>query len=145
MITSWTGKCSSFGGPRDTGIGISEGLGLIESSDLNEWFFRRIFLRNINTDVGLGRNLDPDAFYCAMRFAYGSFSGVSGEILTGMTRDEVRRGLFVISFNDKACFSQAADWGPNLDTNRLIDCSPGVLSYIGAQTDSVVDVTFIQA
>ena len=144
MTTFWTGKCSSFGGPDDMGVGRQEGLGLIKQSDLNEWWFSRLFLDDVG-DFGLARSLNPKAFYCAMRFAYGSFGGVQGEILPGYSCDQIRRGLFVVTFNGKSIFVQAADWGPNLDTGRLIDCSPGVLNTLGAVTDSVVNVVFIEA
>lgn len=143
MTTLWTGKCSSFGGPDDMGVGRQEGLGLIEQVDLKEWWFSRLFLDD-SGDFGLARSLNPSAFYCAMRFAYGSFGGVSGEIMPGFTREKIRRGLFIIFFQDKSVFAQAADWGPNLDTGRLIDCSPGVLAKIGATTDSEVDVSYVE-
>jgi hypothetical protein len=68
------GTCSWFGGPNDTGVGADEGLGLIEPDDLREWWFRHLFLSGdaFNKHLGLGRNLNPNVFYCAMRWAYGS-------------------------------------------------------------------------
>lgn len=137
------GRCSSFGGPKDTGVGQFEGLGLIEDNDREEWFFDRVFIPQ--TTMALARLLDPDAFYCAMRFAYTTFQGVRGEILPGYSRDQIRRGLFVVTFNYKSVFAQAVDWGPNLDTGRLIDCSPGTLAKIGAKTDDMVSVVFVEA
>lgn len=137
-----SGKCSYFGGPMDTGVGTQEGLSLIDSSDLTEWWFRRLFAMPgaYDNGKGLARNLNPSALYCAMRFDYGSFAGVRGEILVGVPREQVRRSIFVISVNGKRCFAQAADWGPNTDTGRLIDLSPGVCKAIGVGTDDIVTV-----
>jgi len=140
-----TGKVSWFGGPADTGVGPQEALSAIDPADLNEWWFRRIFLSagRYDNGKGLARNLDPNAYYCAMRFAYGSFAGVPGEILPGLTREQVRRGIFLVEANGKAVPAQAADWGPNTDTGRLIDCSPGLLKALGLTTDGEANVTFV--
>lgn len=138
-----SGKCSSFGGPADTGVGLQEGLGLIEVSDLNQWWFRRLFLGTSNYDnsKGLARNLDPMALYCAMRFAYGSDENVQGEILGGFTRDQIRRCAILVAFAGKSAILQPCDWGPALDTGRLIDTSPGALLALGAKTDDIVSVS----
>ena len=146
--TSWSGKCSSFGGATDKGVGPQEGLGLIELPDLSEWWFSRLFNQDsIENGMGLARSLNTNAFYCAMRFAYTSFQGVQGEILPGYTREQVRRGQFTIckQAGGPAIWATAADWGPNLDTGRLIDCSPGILTALGAQTDDQLLVSFIEA
>jgi hypothetical protein len=138
------GKCSTFGGPNDFGVGISEGLSCIDPSDLMDWWFSRIFLANqpINT-TGLARKLNPQAFYIAMRWGYGSFEGVQGEILPDFTRDQVRNAMFRLTANGNTVYAQAADWGPNTDTGRLVDCSPGVLSRLNLQTDQLVAVELV--
>ena len=146
--TSWSGKCSSFGGAIDSGVGPKEGLGLIELSDLSEWWFSRLFNQDsIENGNGLARSLNTNAFYCAMRFAYTSLGGIQGEILPGYSREQIRRGLFTVCkvAGGPTIWVQAADWGPNLDTGRFIDCSPGVLNAIGAQTDDVLNIAFIEA
>lgn len=139
------GKCSWFGGVNDGGVGQLEGLSLVDPSDLAEWWFGRCFLQGENRikNEGLARNLDPSAFYLAMRFAYSSFSGIRGEILSGYSRDQIRRGLFKITFKERSIYAQATDWGPNLDTGRFVDLSPGALAVLGANTDDVVNVFFI--
>lgn len=140
-----SGKCSSFGGPLDRGIGDTEGLSCIDNSDLDVWWFRRIFVSPgswVNSK-GLARNLDPNAFYCAMRWSYGSFGGVQGEILPGYTCDQIRGAVIAISANGNTVFAQPADWGPNTDTGRLIDLSPGILVKLGVETDSIVNVSAI--
>lgn len=141
----WTGKASTFGGPDDTGVGDAEGLSCIDVSDLGTWWFRRIFLTPASWDnsKGLARNLDPNALYCAMRWGYGSFGGVAGEIAVGLTRAQVRASLIKLSANGKVVFLQPADWGPNTDTGRLIDCSPAGLSLLNCQTDDTVTAEII--
>lgn len=145
LIQLGSGKCSSFGGPNDTGVGNQEGLSCIDNSDLQEWWFRRIFVEPDNWDnnKGLVRNLNPVAFYCAMRWGYGSFNGVQGEILQEFTRETIRRSLFIIEANAKKVYAQAADWGPNTDTGRLIDLSPGICHALGVSTDDKVSVSVL--
>jgi len=142
IIELGSGKCSYFGGPMDSGVGAQEGLGLIEPSDLTEWWFRRLFAMpgSYDNGKGLARNLNPSAFYCAMRFGYGSFAGVAGEILPGYSRTQIQRMIFAVTANGNTKFVQAADWGPNTDTGRLIDLSPGVCKALCISTDDVVSV-----
>lgn len=145
MIPLGSGKCSSFGGPQDTGVGPQEGLSCIDPVNLNEWWFRRVFVAPEAWDntKGLARNLDPNAFYCAMRWEYASFEGIQGEILPGLSREQIRRGLVRITFAGKSLFAQPSDFGPNLDTGRLIDLSPGCLLALGARTDDVVSIEWV--
>jgi len=145
MISLGIGKCSSFGGPHDLGVAPQEGLGLVEPRDLQEWWFDRCFFVGTAYDgsMGLARNLNPDAFYCAMRWAYGSFDHVQGEILAGYTAEQIRRSLFRVGFAGKFIYVQAVDWGPNLHTGRLIDLSPGCLQALGIRTDDIVSVDFL--
>lgn len=143
LIPLGSGKCSYFGGSADSGVGAQEGLALIEGTDLNDWWFRRCFVANVNWDnsKGLARNLNPSALYCAMRWAYGSFDGVHGEILSGYTREQVRRAIIVVEARGNRFYGQPADWGPNTDTGRLIDLSPGWCKLLGVETDDVVTVS----
>jgi hypothetical protein len=145
LIPLGSGKCSSFGGPHDTGVGATEGLSCIDPGDLGEWWFRRLFVSPGMYDnrMGLARNLDPDALYCAMRWGYGEFSGIYGDVLKGFTRDQIRRGLILVTANGINVAMQAADWGPNPDTGRLIDMSPKALSLLKIGTDDIVSVQFI--
>lgn len=146
IIPLGSGRCSYFGGPSDTGVGINEGLGLIEPPDLNEWWFRRLFLSSPgawNSSKGLARNLNPNAFYLAMRFAYGSFEGIHGEILPGYSREQIRRGGFIVTGKTGSAPSQASDWGPNTDTGRFADLSPGLCKAIGVSTDDEVCISFL--
>lgn len=143
VIPLGSGRVSSFGGPGDIGVGDTEGLSCIDNNDLNDWWFRRIFVSPgswVNSK-GLARNLDPNAFYCAMRWAYGSFDDVQGDILTGYARNQVRRAIIIIEANNKTIYAQAADWGPNTDTGRFIDLSPVILTKLGVETNDAVTVS----
>lgn len=145
IIPLGSGKCSYFGGAADTDVGPSEGLGLIEQSDLSEWWFRRLFVSAVQWDnrMGLARNLNPNAYYCAMRFAYASFAGVQGEILPGYSREQIRRGLIFVTANGITIPMSPVDWGPNTDTGRLIDLSPGGCKALRVSTDAEVIVSFV--
>ncbi len=47
LIFLGTGKCSTFGGGQDNGVGIHEGLAVVDQSDLADWYFSRLFERPI--------------------------------------------------------------------------------------------------
>lgn len=147
IIPIGTGKCSNFGGEADTGVAPDEGLALIQQTDLSSWWFRRLFVSAAQWDnsKGLARNLNPNAFYCAMRWAYGSFAGVQGEILQGVEVGVIKHACLIIVEVQGAApiFCQPADFGPNLDTGRLIDLSPGACKALGVSTDDEVTVSAI--
>lgn len=137
-----TGKCSCFGGPQDLGMSFDEGLSCIEPDDLDNPVFGRLFLPwQPQCTTGLARRLNPYARYIAMRWAYGAVNGLQGNILPGWDREAIRRATFVVSCNGRTVQAQAADWGPDWGTGRVVDCSQGVLDAIGATTDDAVTVT----
>lgn len=129
------GKVSCFGGPLDTGVGPNEGLSCIDPDDLGEWWFSRLFGPQPRGTTGLARRLNPDAFYLAMDWAYGSFQGVKGNILPGWTREQVRRAVFKVEANGKTIYAQSADWGPDPSLGRVADLSPGIFAFLGLKTD----------
>lgn len=143
VIPLGTGKCSTFGGPNDEGVSLSEPLALVNFFDLMDPWFARNFLPP-RPHIGMARSLNPKAFYCAMRFAYGTDpEGNRGEILPGFTRDQVRRLVIAVSAKGKTVFLQPLDWGPNRETGRLIDLSPQALVVLDLNTDDPVDVAAI--
>jgi rare lipoprotein A (peptidoglycan hydrolase) len=75
--------------------------------------------------------LNPQAFYCAMRWDYSATS-----------RAFLRRASVRVTNpqNGKSIAVRPADWGPNAHTNRLIDLSPGALAALDAATDDIVHV-----
>jgi len=130
-----TGKCSWFGGPNDSGVAADEGLALFSlPQDLAalDPEGRALFLaQQPHGTTGAARRLDPQAFYCAMRWDYAATS-----------RAYLRRATVRVT-NPRTGQSIAvrpADWGPNAHTIRLIDLSPGALAALGLETDETVNV-----
>lgn len=127
------GKCSSFGGPDDTGMTATEGLAFIyEVSDQPE-----IFLPGATE--ALGRSLDPNEFYVACRWPYTSDTKAQWrEALLS------RKALVRNPKNKKYAWAFPADWGPADEETggRVADLSPGLLDYLGLQTDDEVQVWF---
>jgi hypothetical protein len=123
MIFQKTGKMSTFGGPKDTGVRPDEGLALYPNGP-DPFTPIGIFLPN---SKGLARELDPRSFYCACRWDY--------KITPKMI---LRDSIVIIEANGKCCPAFPTDWGPHERTGREIDLSPGVASYLGLNTDNVV-------
>lgn len=142
MSFAISGKCSTFGGPYDKGVSPSEGLALVEPSDLDQLWFRRLFLpeQPANT-TGLARRLDPKTYYCAMRWAYtSSLAGEDGRLPIVTTREELRKNYVVVGNGTKTFRVRPVDWGPHVDTGRVIDLSPGLAEALGVGTDDNVTV-----
>lgn len=150
MSFTITGKCSEFGGPNDTGVGVNEDLSLYGRKDLS-MAPEGMFLPDQPPGTGgTARRLNPEFFYCAMRWAY--MDDHKSKLLPGLgfclpvtTTPPFLHGSPIFVKNPK--FPQitsarvwAADWGPNSETGRIIDCSPGLLRYLGASTDDELTV-----
>ena len=82
----------------------------------------------------MARELDPDANYCAMRWNYNA-----------RTMDSLRAALVVVinPLTGATVLCHPADWGPNINTGRIIDLSPGALATLGATTDDKVIVVIV--
>jgi N-acetylmuramoyl-L-alanine amidase len=126
------GRCSWFGGPDDTGVSETEGLALCEEHEI-PLFDADLFLTERQAGApGLARRLNPDYYYAAMRWDYDThprewlqthrISVTNPD--TGITIENV----------------QPIDWGPHIDTGRLIDLSPALLADLHLQTDDPVTV-----
>lgn len=124
-----TGKMSSFGGPADLGVAWDEDLALVFREDLADYGrFGYLFLPEQPAGTtGLARMLNPAAFYLAMRWNY---SQVSKEVL--------RQSIVKLKANGKTIFARPVDWGPNDDTGRVADLSPGCCAALGLDTDDEV-------
>jgi len=130
-----TGKMSTFGGPSDTGMSATEGLALLTNADLNNPRYAGMFLpQQPSGKPGLSHRLNPDAYYIAMRWDYKnpSFSALRA----GYVKVTNAEGRSVKAF--------PADWGPNADTGRICDLSPGVAQALGLETDDTVSVQFFE-
>jgi hypothetical protein len=123
------GKMSWFGGPSDKGVGPHEGLALYDAQDVKTRPFLFLKEQPVGT-TGTARRLNPDAYYCAMRWHY---SITSREWLKGI---KVR----VTNHKGESVDVDPVDWGPNIDTHRVIDLSPGVIKALGLQTNDTVTV-----
>lgn len=79
----------------------------------------------------MARRLNPDAMYLAMRWDYGktSISWLRGH---QVTLKNPKTGATVMAW--------PADWGPNANTGRIADLSPGVARKLGLNTDDIVVV-----
>ena len=121
------GKCSEFGGPNDTGMTSTEGLALYPSSARSE-APPGIFLNN----GVLGHNLNPNALYCAMRW------NPKTTPYSYLRKAKVA----VTASNGKTIEVSPVDWGPNENTGRVIDLSPGALAALGITTDDIVTATY---
>lgn len=119
------GKMSHFGGPDDHGVSSSEGLALVEKSDLER--FSDYFLPEQPPGTsGLARRLNPETACIACRWNYNE-----------MSRSHLR-SIKVQVTNPRTGQSEMAqpmDWGPNIRTGRVADLSPGLERRLGLVTD----------
>ena len=119
------GKCSWFGGPDDKGMSETEPLAFIyEVSDQPVLFLE-------GSTEALGRNLDPEVPYLAMRWDYDV-----------TPRDYLLTHVALVEANGRKMLAIPADWGPHEDTGRVVDLSPVIMDHLGVETDDVVKVTF---
>jgi hypothetical protein len=128
-----TGRCSTFGGPDDTGVQRDEDLAFFEvEADIAK--APHLFLPyQPQGTTGLARRLNPHVHYIACRWDYD-------ETPRSMLLEEVaivrarKTGIALTAF--------PADWGPNETTGRVADLSPGLMQDLGIGTDDEVEVTF---
>ena len=127
------GKMSTFGGPNDHGMSPSEGLALFEPHDLDDPKYADLFLPAPPPGTsGLGRRLNPDKYYFACRWNYNETS-----------RELLRRSLARVENPQSGLTADArpVDWGPNEDTSRAADLSPGLAAALKLNTDDFVSIT----
>ena len=129
------GKMSTFGGPKDTGMTATEGLALYGSeaafakAGIGDWL---LSAKEAGAS-GLGRRLDPEKFYLACRWDYKT-----------TTKTFLRTALIRVANpkNGNMRVARAVDWGPNANTGRAADLSPGLAKALGLTTNDecVVEV-----
>jgi N-acetylmuramoyl-L-alanine amidase len=130
-MTILRGKVSWFGGPADTGVSPDEGLAFIYDVDMQPELF---LLDQPPGTTGLARRLDPEQFYIALRWDYDATS--KADLLDMVVTVHAPRTGIVIEG------VYPADWGPHIDTGRIADISPGLMSALGIETDDEVIVAF---
>jgi len=123
------GRMSTFGGPADTGVSPSEGLAFISSIEQAP----HLFLPYQPTGTtGLARRLNGWVPYVACRWDY---SVTPKEMLRSGVMALVRAGGMMMK-------AFPADWGPNENTGRIADLSPGLADAMGLETDDECEVIF---
>ena len=128
-VAKYTGKMSWFGGPHDMGVKPSEGLALYTHDDIEH--HPSLFLPNQPPGTsGTARRLNPEAYFCAMRWNYH------------VTPESWLRKIQVKVTNTKgeSVLVYPVDWGPNIDTHRIIDLSPGAVKALRLNTNDTVMV-----
>jgi len=127
------GTVSHFGGPQDTGVSASEGLAF--HYDLTEGNQHLFLPLQPEGTTGLARRLNPNIHYVACRWDYKltpkEMLANSGEV--ALVRN-VDTGDELVAF--------PADWGPNENTGRVADISPGLMYDLGLTTDDEVEVIY---
>jgi hypothetical protein len=126
------GRCSTFGGPDDTGVSEGEGLAFIDKvMDAPHLFLPE---GAPGTEgMGLARRLNPHVHYIACRWDYDLMS--KSEMIGPVAKVRaLNTGIELTAF--------PADWGPHEDTGRVADLSPGLMRDLGIGTDDEVKVTF---
>jgi hypothetical protein len=130
------GSCSWFGGPDDEGVSSSEDLAWWETWDqvVNDKAEGLFLDAQPPGTTGLARRLDPDEFYIAMRWDYDEIS-----------KNDLKRTICIVRSPDtsKAFFARPSDWGPNSNTGRICDISPGLMQALGVETDDDVEIVII--
>lgn len=146
-----TGKCSTFGGPKDTGVGPHEDLALYEAGNLKSAPAGLFLAQQPPGTSGTARRLNPEAMYCAMRWAYAPAMestlkpglGVCLPVTT--SRAWLLQHPVLVSNPKRPDLKPikvyGCDWGPNSDTGRIIDLSPGLAAALQVETDGQVTVT----
>jgi hypothetical protein len=120
-----TGRISTFGGPSDMGMKPDEGLAILNDSDLMQ--FNAYFLPEQPPGAtGMGRRLNPDAFYIACRWNYD----VTPRRFLKTVKVQVTNPA-----SGKSALAQPIDWGPAESTGRIADLSPGIARNLGLVTD----------
>lgn len=125
------GKMSVFGGPDDEGVSADEGLALFNSKAEMKKLLGPEFV--LNTRQGLARSLNPEAFYLACRWDYDVTS-----------KAMLQKAWAVVEAGGKRERARPADWGPNVNTGRVADLSPGLAKALGLDTDDEVTVTIYE-
>jgi len=126
-----TGPCSFFGGPDDEGVADDEGLALYSAVEQAP----QLFLPETEDTAGLGlaRHLNPFVHYLACRWDYNvTPKATLTQELALVTA--TKTGISLKAF--------PADWGPNENTGRVADLSPGLMDDLGIDTDDEVSVVF---
>jgi len=124
------GKMSYFGGPDDDGVSDTEGLAFhYQVTALNQHLFLPF------QPEGLARRLNPFVNYIACRWDYN----VTPKDMLAESGD---RALVRSMATGRYALAFPADWGPNENTGRVADLSPGLCEVLDLETDDEVEVIY---
>lgn len=137
------GKCSTFGGFDDAGMLKDSGLAFYEpwEADIREDIF-------FPEDLGwLARHPEWVSLYPHRRQPTWArlrtyFYYIALRYDTTDTREVIQNTPFRLTNTKNANWAIAflVDRGPAEDTGRIVDCSPGLLKKIGAETDGILEI-----
>ena len=130
LAVDLTGPVSWFGGPDDDGVAPNEGLAFISDIDQKPELFLPYQPEGTS---GLARRLNPNIHYIACRWDYDKTPKATLLETIALVRNP-RTGVALTAF--------PADWGPNENTGRVADISPGLMDDLDLTTDDEVEVTF---
>jgi hypothetical protein len=119
------GSMSTFGGPRDRGLGPDEGLALWASAAQMVERGRGDLLLSVDQAgaSGLARRLNPAKMYLACRWNVADYPALRGSVAH-------------VSAKGKTVSAFPVDWGPNTKTGRVADLSPGLAAALDLDTDN---------
>ena len=124
------GRMSCFGGPDDMGVAPIEGLAIFDISDVR--LRSDIFLpQQPEGTHGTARRLNPKAYYLACRWNYRQ---------TPIPWLRTHKLWVTNPKNGRTALAQPVDWGPNPETGRIADLSPGLAEDLGLVTDDLCTV-----
>jgi hypothetical protein len=118
------GKVGVFGGPKDRGIKPDDKLGLPTG---RHFVYERV------------RSLNPNSFYCAMRWDYHVAHKSPEEAKRWWANKKI---LVSNPANGKAVVVRSVDHGPHEKTGLDISISPGAAEALGVQVGDEVDIAF---
>jgi hypothetical protein len=137
-LFSARGKCSQFGGPEDEGVSPAEDLAFFEDEDDIRKAPHLFLPYQPEGTSGLARRLNPFVHYVACRWDYDvtpkEMLAESGNVALVRTK--------LVDGTERALTAFPADWGPNADTGRVADLSPGLMYDLGIETDDEVEVIY---
>jgi len=134
----FTGTCSHFGGPDDSGVTWEEDLAWWESwEQIEKAGATALFLdEQPPGTTGMARRLDPEASYIACRWDYDVTP-------KSMLADQRLVASVYAPKTGKKAVARPADWGPHEEqTGRAADLSPGLMKRLGITTDDEVEVVY---
>jgi D-alanyl-D-alanine carboxypeptidase len=126
MSTTISGKMSTFGGPKDTGVTPDENLALVYNSATFSRVPEYFLPKQPPGTTGYARRLNPETFYIACRWNYA------------VTPKPYLLGALVRvtnPANGRHAEAKPIDWGPHGNTGRTADLSPGLAEHLGLQTN----------